>query len=329
MPTVGVQNARAKTNRVLSNLARGYKNDSRVGSALFPVVGVGDYGGIVITFDSSEFVINDDSRAPGGTFNAISDGYNGDAYQLETRGLRYLLPREIDHTSSQIGIDWGVKAKDSLMKATTLRLEYQQAQIATNPANYLADNITVVSDGLYWGGDGASSVDPEDQILEIKSKISSQIGVDPNVCILGREVADGMFSNQKIRDRIRYTSKDSVTLEMLSSMYNTKFYSGDAIMKRSRNSPSERVWGNYAIFSYVPEFALNGQRIPFAPDGKITRYEPSGFFTYMFDGHPELTDRYWVEDRDTWCWKIRSDRAPVISMRGANYLVINPVKPKV
>jgi hypothetical protein len=328
MPLLGLKQSRAGVDRVLTHLSRGYRNDNRVGIHAFPVVEVQDYGGRIITFDSAEFNLYQDNRAPGGAFNTISDGYSGESYQLETRGLRYNLPREhLEAAERSLGIRLGTRAMQCLMSATTLKLEFDQSRIATNPANFHADHVEVLSSGVYWGNDGDNAVDPEESIHAIKSTVSSKIGVDPNVCILGRQVYDAMVSNPKIRDRIRYTSRDSITIEMLSEMYGIQFYRGDAIFKRSREGMAERVWGNYAFFTYVPDYALNVDRVPFTPSDRIDRFQPSGGFTYMKQDHPEITEALWDENTDTYFWKIRADRTPVISMRDANYLVVNPVKP--
>ena len=136
---------------VLTEVARGYKNTDVVGGALFPAVPVAIRGGKIVTFRKEDFRLYATGRVPGANTKRIQYGYDGSPFALEQHALEGLVPFEImDDANVTPGIDHARVAVMKTQNIIALRLEKQQADIATTAATYAASNKVTLSGTAQW-----------------------------------------------------------------------------------------------------------------------------------------------------------------------------------
>lgn len=297
--------ARAGQNKVLTSFAQGYSNQKFVGCYLSPMVSVKERGGLFVVFDKTRFKLYDDRRSPGASYNVIESGYDGKPYKLHSKGLIYPIPEERMDEAKSIGLDLGPIATDALTEAEMLALEVEQATVLTNSANYASGNTEALSGTDRWD-DPASN--PSAQVEEWKAAISAQIAQEPNVMLLGYDVYSKLKNNAVIRDRLKYTTRDSLDADMLAGFWNLeKVVIGSAIADTGMGTTS-RVWGKNVVLAYVNPAGLASGKIPFSSMMKADKAQPSFSYTYVYQDHPRISNPWFEEKDDTWRYKIKFDR---------------------
>lgn len=287
-------------NKVLTTIAQGYTNNSFIGNYLFPLVETDELSGRRIEFDSSPFELYDDVRAPGSQYKEIQSGYVGKPYQLGLHGNIYRIPEEEMTQGATIGIDWGSMAVEKLMQAQALALENEQATLALDVNNYGSNNKVSLSGNDKWSDYSNST--PADDIRAYKAAIAGQIGQEPNVLVLGYEVFNALAEHPVMRDKLKYTSRDSLTPDMLGAVFGfEKVLIGTAI-KNVTGVPT-RVWGKDAVLAFTNPAALSGQRIGYQAGQAVTRFNPAYGYTYVYKGHPYMSNQWF--DNDSSCYKVK------------------------
>lgn len=302
-----LQESRLGINMVLTNLAQGVVQPEFVMRLLFPLAEVADYGGQTIEFDDSDYEDVDDDRADDAPYNEIQDSYYGRPFTLNTKGLKYRVGDKKATSMERLGINWGQRASNKLMARAGLRHEIEAATVATTLANYATSNRVTLSSGSQFND---ASVDPGPAIRTGKAAVSGQIGVDPNVCIMGRDVFDALAENPSIKDRMKHTGRDSLTPEILAAIYG---FDRVAVCNALRKTPSGkvRVFGKHLVMGRVNPAALNSDRIAYRPNGAIDIETPSYGYTYVYAGNPLMYNPYRDEDRGATIYKMDFDRKVV------------------
>lgn len=296
---------------ILTTAAQGYKNNEFVGSALFPIVPVDQRGGKIITFGKEDFMLYNTGRAPGANTKRVSYGYAGDPYALEQHSLEGQVPIEIMEDANQVpGIDMGRMAVMKTQNVIALSTEKQQADLATNTANYAVSNKSALSGTDMW--DNAASK-PAAAIGDAVSTVRSKIGKRANTVILGATVFDSLNSHPEIVERLKYTGRDSITAEMLATLWNVKrVLIGDAVYASDAGDFSD-VWGKNVVVAYTEVGSLQDMGLP------------SYGYTYQLRNHPTVEEPYYDKSAKSWIYPVTDERKPVIAGALAGYLFSNVV----
>ncbi|MBF0358946.1 MAG: major capsid protein [Magnetococcales bacterium] len=294
---------------VLTEIAQGYRHPEHVGHALFPKVPVNISGGQVLEFGKESFKLYQSRRAPGSATKRISFGYLGRSFALVQDSLEGQIPREyLRDTSLTPGIDLGGRSVNSTLRALSLTLEYDQAQLATNADNYDDDHKVTLSGTDQWS-DGAS--DPTSDISTGKEAVRTSVGIDPNTLLLSAQAFNALKNHQSIIDRFKYTSRDSVTPDMLASLLDLEqVVVGKAVAFDDAGNDID-IWGNNAILAYVPT----------TPSGME---DPSFGYTYTMDGNPLVEKPYYENNAKSWIFPVTYERVPVLTGILSGYLIKNP-----
>ncbi|CAO3434175.1 major capsid protein [Azospirillum doebereinerae] len=298
---------------VLTNHVRGYTNAQFVGGSLFPRVPVPTRGGQAIEFGVEAFYRYAARRAPGANVAQIDFGYEGKPYKLVQDALDARVPREHLQDASKVpGIDLGMRATNVVMKALSLALEIEQAQIATDAANYEADHKLIVGAGGKWT-DPAS--DPIKQIEDGIEVVRASTGLYPNVLTLAPKPYKAFKSHPKVLERFKGISADALTPAKIAALLDIASVQVGAAVVADAPAAGQRpsftdVWGAHAVLACVPS----------APEG---REEPSFGYTYALDGNPYVEQPYWVQERRSWLYGVTYERVPVLTGMAAGYLIHN------
>lgn len=294
---------------ILTTFVRGYSNNDFVGNLLFPEVPVPASGGQVIEFGKESFLLFDTQRAPGGSTARVEFGYLGKPYACENHALEALVPDEVSRDASVVpGIDFAKEAVGFVFDSMQLKLEYQRASVARNPASYAASNKTALAGAALWS---VATSTPKADVQAARSAIRAQTGKYPNVMILPPGGIYKLGQHDAIKEQFKYTSAESVTAAMLARYFEVEtVVEGNAVYATASDSAMFDVWGNDVILAYVPK-------------NFRTQRAPSYGYCYCLAGHPNVKTPYRDENRESWVYGVKHERVPVIAGAGAGYLIQN------
>jgi hypothetical protein len=292
---------------VLSTHALGYRQAGLVARTLFPLADVAMYGGKVTEFDKSAFKLYNSKRAPGTNTKRIQFGYQGKPYAIVPSALEAPVPRELMRDATQVpGINLASRAVNTVLRALNLEHEYEAAQLARNASNYDAGHKVALTGTSRWSG---SAGDPSGDIRDGKEAVRQTIGVYPNTAILSASAFSAAQENAKILDRTKYTSKDSITTDILARLWGlAKVEVGEAVVADAAESFGD-VWGDDVILAYTNV----------STDPNVE--EPSFAYTYVIEGHPLVEQPYWDNSAKSWIYGVSFDNTPVLSGITAGFLI--------
>jgi hypothetical protein len=293
---------------ILSNVALGYIHPQAVGRFLFPEVPVDISGGQVIEFGKESFKLYNTVRAPGSNTRRISYGYVGNKFALTNHSLEGQVPFEhLRDAAVMPGIALGSIAVMNVMDTLKLELEVEQANTARDAAQYDANHKVDLA-AAKWTNDAN---DPIKDIDAGREAIRAAVGTYPNILVLSAKAFNAAKNNANVINRFKYTGRDSITAEMLASIWNIpQVVVGEAIYFDDAGTAYD-VWGSDAILAYAPsQKAANIQR-------------PSFGYTYTMRGHPLAEQPYMDRNAKSWEYPVAFERAPVLTGITSGYLIQN------
>lgn len=294
---------------ILSEVARGYQQNSLVGMSLFPRVPVMQRGGRVITFGKEAFMqYANMKRAPGQNTKRIQFGYAGATFSLEDFSLEGQVPVETQSEAEAVpGIDMASRTVNGVQDIIANRLEIAQAVLATTAGTYAASNKVTLSGASQWS-DLVNS-DPVANIETAKEAVRQQTGKRPNLVVMGALVASKCRQTASIKDRIKYTGRDVATNDLLASLFGVeKVMVGDAVQADDAGVFSD-IWGKFVVVAYVPTASLAAQGVP------------SYGYTYQLASMPQAEEPYYERNSKSWIYPVTDVCAPVIAGAESGYLI--------
>lgn len=292
---------------ILSTVAQGYKNNELIFPALFPVVPVDQRGGNIIEFGREDFRLYATARAPGSATKRVEFGYSGQPYALADHSLEGKLPYEIMQEANAVpGIDLGKIAVMKTQNIIQLGNELRAAALATNAGRYAASNKVTLSGSSQWSH---ADSDPSHDIAAAVDAVRAGIGKRPNTVVIGPRVWSALKQHPKLIDRIKYTGRDSLTLEMLATLWDVKrVVVGDAVYEDDTGAILD-VWGRYAVVAYTDLSGMN--------DGGL----PSYGYTYRLRNYPLVEAPYSDRNAKSWIYPVTDSLAPVMACAKAGFLI--------
>lgn len=313
MPQLSLSQARV-IDPILTTIAQGYQNNDAVGMDLFPTVPVAQRGGKIIQFGKEDWALYTTVRTPGSPTKRVVFGYAGLPYALESHGLEALVPNELQEDAAVVpGIDLARMELNKVQKAISLRLEFLQAGLATNLANFAASNKNVLSGSGQWSDFTTGISDPIKDIEVGKEAVRKQIGKRPDTLVIGASVMAMLKQHPKIIDRIKYTGRDVATTDLLASLFGVKkVLVGDMVYTDASGAVLD-IWGKVAVLAYTAVGSL-------AQSG-----EPTFGYTYRLNGYPMVRQPYADENTNSWVYPVADEVQPVIAGASAGYLITGVV----
>lgn len=298
-------------NPILTTHAQGYLRPGNVGRFLFPVANVAAYGGQVLEFGKESFRRYNTKRAPGSATKRITFGYAGKPYAIVPEALEALVPYENLNDAAQVpGIDLASDSIDVVLDVLELAHEYACADMARAAANYDSSHKAALTGTSRWAG---SAGDPSTDIKDAVEAVRTSTGVRPNTVILSPSAFAACTLNAKIIDRLKYTSADAVTTQILARLWNVaNVVVGDAVGASGSADTLSDVWGDDVIVAYVAPAAGGNSR---------SAARPSYGYTYTITGMPLVRNPYQEENALSWVYPVSADRTPVLSGITAGYLI--------
>jgi len=296
---------------ILTTVAQGHQNNELVAQYLFPVVPVAQRGGKIIQFGKEDFRLYNTGRTPGANTKRVQYGYQGNPYALEDHSLEGSVPFEImQEANAAPGIDMGHTAVGKTQNIILLKSEVDAANIARDPANYASGNqVDLLLGNKQWSDHANVDSNPSADIETAKEAIRTATGKRPNVVVLSPKAYNACKQHPKIIDRIKYTGRDSVTTDMLATLWDVKkVVVGDGIYEDQAGVLTD-VWGTDVIVAYTEMGTLADAGLP------------SYGYTYRLTGYPLVETPYMDRNAKLWAYPVNDSRAPVLAASGAGYLI--------
>lgn len=306
------QRTAAVVDPILSTHARGYRNLDLIAHILFPRVSIPSRSMRTIRFGKESFRLLNTRRAPGANRKRIQYGYADDPVSLAQDSLEAIVPTEHQEEAAQVpGIDLSAGAVNMVLDVLDLGLEVDTAKIARDPTKYDANHKVVLAGGDRWT-DVAS--DPKGDMDEAKEAIRRSIGRYPTTLTLGPDAGNALKNHPKIKEQFKYTSKDSITEDMLANYFGLKkVVIGAAVYlpeTADDDDPANDVWGSDAVLAYVPQAGDNFQ-------------VPSYGYTYELMGYPQVNQPYFADENSSWIYPTTVERRPVLVGAEGGFLFQN------
>ncbi|BCH55277.1 major capsid protein [Agrobacterium vitis] len=303
------QRTAAVVNPILSTHARGYRNSTFIASALFPRVSIPNRSMLVIKFGKEAFRKLNTRRAPGSATKRVQYGYAADPVSLVQDSLEGIVPTEHQQEAETVpGIDLGAGAVNMVLDVLDLNLEIDSGRIARDPANYDANHKVALTGKDRWVDPES---DPKSDLDEAKEMIRRSIGRYPNTLTLGPNAGNALKGHPKIKEQFKYTSKDSISTDMLAAYFDVKKVVIGAAVYLPETADdaalANDVWGDDAILAYVPEAGDNFQ-------------VPSFAYTYELTGYPQVEQPYYERPIKSWVYPTTVERRPILTGAEGGFL---------
>lgn len=295
---------------VLTTVAQGYKNTELVGGTLFPTVSVGQRGGKIIAFGKEAFMQYDTARAPGTAVKRIQIGYGSQTYAIVDHALSALVPRELQEEAQAVpGVNLAAASIRTVQDTLALRLEIEQAVIATTAATYSATNKVTLAGTSQWSDLTTGVSDPIANIETAKEAIRTAVGRMPNTVVMGPLVMKSLRQHPKIIDRVKYTGRDVPTPELLASLFGVqRVVVGESITATDAGVTSD-VWGKFVVVAYTEMAGISEMG------------RPTFGYTYQLAGYPFVEAPRWDGNIRSWLYDVADAVKPVIAGVDAGYLI--------
>lgn len=291
---------------ILTTVVQGYSNQEFVGMELFPAVPVPTSGGQVIEFGKESWKLYSTARAPGSSTKRITFGYKGKPFALENHSLEGLVPREHQRDAQAVpGINLGSVAVNGTMRSLKLALEVQQAQVATNAANYDAANKVTLAGTSKWTHADAK---PLEVISNGREAIRKKCGLYPNKIVFSAVSWRAFINHPSVVERFKYTNGQAITPDMIANLIEIKIVKVAAAIYFDASENAQDVWSNDVVMGYVPMAVT-------------TNEEPSFGYTYTMEGNPAVEQPYYDNNAKSWIYPVSYERVPVIAGITAGYLI--------
>ena len=225
---------------------------------MFPVIAVDKKSDKYFTYTKNDWFRDEAQRRAGGTESA------GGGYGLSTGSYSadvFAFHKDVDDqtlANADAPINPLREATEFVTRRLMLRKEIQwNTDFFTSSIwgnDYAGVAGTPGANQVKQWSDYAAS-DPIDDIEDAKAGILSTTGMEPNTLVLGYDVFRALKNHPDIVDRIKYTSAQTVTSDMLASMFDIPRVIISKGVKATNNEGATAAYsftsGKKALLAYV------------------------------------------------------------------------------
>jgi hypothetical protein len=293
---------------ILTTLAQGYMlPENNISNFIAPVVETPQRAGKVLRFGKEAFAVGDYRRAYGTNIPAVQSRFDSESYALEQEVIAWELPEETiqDAGEGPAQVDLRmIETKNAMSRlstshekkvaeAVTVTASYNPYESGLGFENWAAFASAHTGEGAaHWGADNA---DPIKDMLLLKRIVAEHIGIRPNSAVIGTALYDKLMTNKAILDRIRYTSRESIDVDMLAGYFNLprglKVAEGRYLDQDGRLLPIFPE--NGLLLFYAPGPVSNAVM----PAPGASNANPAFAYTYQLAGMPQVRPEYYIRER--------------------------------
>jgi hypothetical protein len=161
-------------------------------------------------------------RAPGDTAAIGWYTLSQETYTCELWSIAHKDPRE-SQQNADAGLEPRIEATEwcanqLLMKADSLIASAIMGTSIWSVDVVGAGSTTLGTQYIYWSTTATSK--PISDVADISMRVQKNCGMKPNVGICGAAVWSTLVNHPDITDRLKYTSKESITTDMVAALFN-------------------------------------------------------------------------------------------------------------
>ena len=245
---------------ILTNISIAYlqNQDNFIADKVFPVIPVDKKSDKFFTYTKNDWFRDEAQRRAGGTESA------GGGYGLSTGSYSadvFAFHKDVDD-QTLANADAPINPLREATEFVTRRLMLRK-EIQWN-SDFFTSSIWGNDYAGVAGAPGANQVkqwsdyaasDPIDDIEDAKAGILSTTGMEANTLVLGYDVFRALKNHPDIVDRIKYTTAQTVTSDMLASMFDIPRVIISKAVKATNNEGASQAYsftsGKKALLAYV------------------------------------------------------------------------------
>ena len=241
--------------RLLSQMAIGYMENSTIAGTIAPVVTVDKQSDAYSVFSRADAMrTEDDKRSPGAEANKITRTISSDTYYAQNYALKYPITIEDRENADPVFRQnlWN-DAANYVTRKLALGWEVRAATLAFNTAS-VGSSAGVASE---W--DAAASSDPLGDILTAMDNVEDLTGTRPNQITMGNDAWRSLRRNDQILNRLFGTNNGggyAVKQQVASLLEVPKFHVGNTFRNTGNEAQAEslaKIWADHVLLSYVPD----------------------------------------------------------------------------
>ena len=297
-----------RINAYLSEVARGYGNNSFIAENLFPIIDSEKEKIDIFQFNKEAFQLYDTERAIRANSNVISPkGFSKHTATLAEHDLAYPIDYREEDEAEKVKLQ--LHATNVVTEGLKLKLEKQCADLAQDPKNYATENKIALSGTSQFTNEAS---DPLKVVNAGKDAVCGKIGKDPNTLVIGQEVWQALKQNTSLKNLIASSSNKIITLDLLKEFFEIENIVVGRSIYADANNNFARVWGNNIILAYVPKLTSR------------TEYDPSFGYTVRKKDALQI-DEYQKEGNKVKYIRATDIYTPFLVGAEAGYLISNAV----
>ena len=335
--SMNLRDVHAGVDKVLTTIAQGYNlPQNNIANFIAPVVETPVRAGRVMRFGKEHFAVGNYKRAYGADIQYAQSRYDSTPFTLEQEVLGWEIPEETIKEAGEgpAQVDLRAINTQDILQKLTLAYENTVAEAVMDASKY--EEATSGQIGLAyatwdtfktaavatagpanWGSNSGDNVaNPIQDVLTMRRAVANHIGVRPNSMVIGSAVYDALMVNEKIVDRIQYTTKESVTTETLARYFQ--------LSRGIRVAEGRKLDENGQLIPVFPENAILLFYSPLAPSTSImpasgsNMATPAFAYTYQLKNTPNVRPQYYVKQRRVIRAEVTVERMCAVTGLGAN-----------
>lgn len=262
--------------QALSNVSVAYIQsvDGFIADKVFPTVMVPSQSDKYFTYDKNDWFRDEaQKRAPstesaGSGFNVGNANYMCDVFAIH----KDVDDQTIANAVNSPGIDPEADAARFVAQRMLLKREIEWTSTFFTTGVWTGSSTGTDISGAAW--DNYSTSTPIQDVRAEKLAALSKTGYEPNTLVLGAEVYAALLDHPDFIDRIKYTSDQAITLEILRRLFEVDNIHVSKAVKATN------VEGETGAYGFVA--GKNALLVYAAPAPSLLT--PSGGYTFKWDG---------------------------------------------
>ncbi len=292
-------------NAYLSKVARGYKNNAFVASALFPEIESESEKVDIFEFNKEAFSVYNTERAIRANSNVVSPkGFNKKSVTLAEHDLAYPIDYREDDESKKVKLQ--LHATNVVTEGLKLKQEKQCADLVQDINNFPTGHKIKLS-GTSKFSDYDNS-DPVGVIDDGKDAIAGKIAQDPNTMLIGHDAWKKLKRHPQIQGLISNNLNKIVTLDLFKEIFEIpNIVIGKSVFVDEAGN-FVKVWSDNIVLAYTSTLSSR------------TEYDPA--FAYTVKKKNSLNvDEYTKEGKKIKYIRATDIYSPFLVGAEAGYLI--------
>ena len=245
---------------VLTNISVAYlqRQENFIADKVFPIVPVSKKSDLYFTYTKNDWLRDEAQRradateSAGGGYNVSTDSYQADVWAFHKDVGDQTL------ANADTPLNPLREASEFVTHRLLLRRELQFVNdfLTINTWGTDVDGVSgTPSSGEFKYWSDYTSSDPLTDIEDGKATVLSNTGQEPNTLVLGYDVFRQLKNHPELVDRIKYTSSQTITTDMMAAMFDVDRVMVAKAIKATNNEGGSEAYdfafGKSALLAFV------------------------------------------------------------------------------